>query len=124
MAKEVITVTMDKEFYELLMANAPQGGGGNNNRTVTIRSINHYDESQQTTITLEIPTGIVTWREFIELKAWPSGIEFEMDEYDGMMQITYYNSDGNYGLLKYENDSLVDANDEIIFGAEYEMEYA
>jgi hypothetical protein len=98
--------------------------GGDTNRTITIRSINHYDESQQEVISLDIPTGIVTWLEYIESKTWPSEISFETDDNYDMLQIYYYEPNGNYGLLTDQNGNLVDANDNIIFGAEYKMQYS
>ena len=124
--KDGLVTLKEKVGGELkeISINSGSTEGGDTNRTITIRAINHYDENQQEVISLDIPTGIVTWLEYIESKTWPSEIEFEVDAYDGMLQITYYDTKGNYGLLTEQNGNVIDANDNIIFGVEYKMQYA
>lgn len=125
--KDGLVTLKEKVGGELkeISINSGSTEGGDTNRTITIRSIFYYDENQQEVISLDIPTGIVTWLEYIESKTWPSEISFETDyNYDDAIeQITYYDTKGNYGLLTYQNGGLVDANNKIIFGAEYEMQY-
>lgn len=119
MAKEVITVTMDKEFYELLMANAPQGGGGV--RSIIIKTINMWSDELIEESTIEVPANATKWSDFVTQTS-PNGrpcLYYRYIENDSSYYVYFIDKYDYSGKLETGNGGYVKIDDTIDFNMEY-----
>lgn len=124
MAKEVITVTMDKEFYELLMANVPQGGGGN--RSIIVKTKGFWSGEVLKETVMEIPADATYWSDFVIYDIEPNtagfyqGIKCEDEEDPATCYkiVRFYNGENEDAELRGPNGA-VKLNDPIYFDEEY-----
>lgn len=126
MAKEVITVTMDKEFYELLMANAPQGGGGV--RSIIVKTKGFWSGEVLKETVMEIPADATYWGDFVIYNIQPETAGFyqgrncedEDDPTTCYETVLFYDGKNDITDLKGSN-GIVKLNDPIYFDEEYSI---